>query len=67
MKILTVAELIEQLQTLPQDFVVLAEGCDCVGEAAGARLYKDRKEVIIFRQEDEYEWDQVEDTEEIAK
>jgi len=37
-KAITVAELIEQLQALPQDAVVLSEGCDCDGEAKGATL-----------------------------
>lgn len=34
---ITVAELIKQLQQLPQDLPVQAEGCDCYGEAKGAR------------------------------
>ena len=33
---MTVAELLEQLQKLPQHLVVDAEGCDCVNEVRGA-------------------------------
>ncbi len=32
---LTVAQLIEELQKIPGDLVVLLEGCDCIGAAAG--------------------------------
>jgi hypothetical protein len=32
----TVAQLIEQLQKLPQDAKVETEGCDCYGPCSGA-------------------------------
>lgn len=37
----TVAELIVQLQALPQDAPVVTEGCDCYGPASGAALAYD--------------------------
>lgn len=40
-EVITVAELIEQLQKLPPDAMVYAEGCDCVGPATGAELQSD--------------------------
>ena len=48
MKPITVAELIKQLQALPQDSIVFSEGCDCVDKAGGAKVY-DVGEVIVFR------------------
>lgn len=38
-KAITVRDLIEQLQKLPQDAPVHSDGCDCEGEARGAKLY----------------------------
>ncbi len=40
-KHLTVAELIAELQKMPQDALVWHEGCDCFGEANGVRKDKD--------------------------
>ena len=37
---ITVAELIEQLQKLPRDLVVEAEGCDRVNRVRGAGVYR---------------------------
>ena len=37
---MTVAELIEKLKEQPQDLDVLADGCDCYGEATDVRLLK---------------------------
>lgn len=54
MKPITVAELILQLQNLPQDFIVSAEGCDCEGDAAGARISNETCDdrVLVFRVKD---------------
>ena len=37
-KPITVAELIAQLQALPQDAYVHTEGCDCSGPCSGAEI-----------------------------
>ena len=48
--VLTVARLIEQLQAMPPDALVYAEGCDCTG-AAGSICLSDGS-VLIERHED---------------
>lgn len=35
---LTVKQLIELLEKMPQDFLVYTEGCDCIGLADGVEL-----------------------------
>lgn len=49
--ILTVGELIEQLEKYPRDMVVYHEGCDCYGSANGVELCnsKDERYVLITR------------------
>lgn len=37
----TVAQLIEDLKNVPQDALVLTEGCDCVGPALAISVHKD--------------------------
>lgn len=40
-EVLTVAELIEMLQAMPQDAMVFHEGCDCIGNAHKVILEND--------------------------
>jgi hypothetical protein len=47
-KILTVAELIAELQKMPPDAKVWHEGCDCYGQADGVKLDPDGT-VLITR------------------
>jgi hypothetical protein len=35
---MTVAELIEALKAMPQDGIVIVEGCDCHGDANGCEV-----------------------------
>jgi hypothetical protein len=49
--VLTVAELIERLQAMPQDAPVLHEGCDCYGAADGVAFERDGA-VVITRSEE---------------
>ncbi len=37
----TVAELIVELQKMPQDAPVYTEGCDCIGTAVGVEIQQD--------------------------
>jgi hypothetical protein len=39
--VMTVAEVIEALKTMPQDALVYHEGCDCNGAAASVELQND--------------------------
>lgn len=48
-EILTVAELIALLQTMPQDAEVWHEGCDCWGKANGVELQPGDESVLITR------------------
>ena len=47
---LTVRELIKLLKNHPDEMKVFTEGCDCTGEAAGVRTFKDinGKEVLMI-------------------
>ena len=38
---LTVKELLKLLKEHPDKMKIFTEGCDCVGEAAGIRIFKD--------------------------
>ena len=38
---MTVKELLDALTKYPSDLLVYSEGCDCVGEAGGTRLFED--------------------------
>lgn len=51
-KQMTVAELIEKLRALPPDAPVLADGCDCWGEAQDVRLvdYEGKKWALVARE-----------------
>jgi hypothetical protein len=49
MAILTVRELIEQLQQLPQEAEVYTEGCDCINRAGKAELDSVENTVLITR------------------
>lgn len=40
---LTVRQLIEELQKMPQDLLVESEGCDCNGEVQRVMLMKETK------------------------
>jgi hypothetical protein len=44
--IMTVAELIEALKSMPQEAEVWHEGCDCTGAANGVRLDDDGSVMI---------------------
>lgn len=48
MKQLTVKELIEKMQGMPQDALVTLEGCDCFGRAGEVLISEDHT-VEIFR------------------
>jgi len=48
-KQLTVKELIELLQKMPQDALVWHEGCDCFGKADGVVYRESRNSVLITR------------------
>lgn len=52
MEPLTVAQLIELLHKMPQDTVVMIEGCDCYGFAGGVVLDENTGTVDIIRTED---------------
>lgn len=47
--ILTVAELVKILLTLPQDVLVWSEGCDCFGQIDGAVYEESDNTVVITR------------------
>lgn len=40
-KIITVGNLIELLSTFDNEFFVLIEGCDCIGDACGVEDFED--------------------------
>lgn len=42
-----VSELIELLQSMPQDKEVFTEGCDCEGDVGGVAI--DEEDVLIYR------------------
>lgn len=44
---LTVKELIEKLNAMPQDAVVITEGCDCNGQADGVELVNHKFPTIV--------------------
>lgn len=54
---ITVKQLIQKLKKLPQDLLVLADGCDCWGHADDAKVVKagggwgDVDTVLIVREE----------------
>lgn len=54
MKQLTVAQLIEQLQTFPSNLKVYIEGCDCIGEAAKVIQDDDDDYIMITRTDSGY-------------
>lgn len=47
LKMLTVGELIAELQKMPQDLPVITEGCDCLGDAYS--VSNEREYVCINR------------------
>lgn len=48
---MTVKELIEKLETMPQEYEVQTEGCDCYGDAADVTIedWESKPFVCIIR------------------
>ena len=50
---MTVAQLIDILQTFPQDLPVYTEGCDCIGPADGADVVHHNEDYVVINRSEE--------------
>lgn len=52
---MTVGQLREKLSTVPDDYVIYSEGCDCLGPSDDIEVHDDDRSVTINRN-DRLEW-----------